>query len=375
MVPTDQYIISPLYRVIDEHAGAATLIVAVVLLFIFAKRSRPGTTGSDVYERYSKLEPMPKVAFWALMLSSASHLGLVFGHEVEPISFGYLAASAAMAYVARAVLGGGRWRRSTSILLGGSLLAFVISSVTGTPPDQVAMFTKLTELVGLAAALSPYPGARFAKAGALSVVGITFIVSVGSWAGAFSSADGGHHHGETPPPAVALPQGEDREPTVAEQAAADDLHAAMVEALKPYEDPAVAAAAGYEVDGIEGFDFHADNPQLKNDGRVMDPEFPETLVYAMGPGGPVLLGAMFSIDDIGVTGPAVGGPLTVWHAHDHVCLSFTGMTGAVGPFGMCSFGSIAIPITNEMIHVFVLDDAPDRFGDLSDDWIKEAVGF
>ncbi len=32
-------------------------------------------------------------------------------------------------------------------------------------------------------------------------------------------------------------------------------------------------------------------------------------------------------------------------------------------------------MTNEMIHVFILDGAPDRFGELSDDWIKQAIGF
>jgi hypothetical protein len=41
----------------------------------------------------------------------------------------------------------------------------------------------------------------------------------------------------------------------------------------------------------------------------------------------------------------------------------------------CALGSIAFPITNEMIHVFIVDDAPDQFGDLSDDWIKQAIGF
>ncbi len=116
-----------------------------------------------------------------------------------------------------------------------------------------------------------------------------------------------------------------------------------------------AAEAGYKIGKITTLDFHADNPAFKNDGRIMDPAHPETLVDAAGPDGPVLLGAMFQMDELGDTGPAIGGPLTVWHAHDHVCISFTGMTGAVSPLGACSLGSVAIPITNEMIHVFVLD--------------------
>ncbi len=125
---------------------------------------------------------------------------------------------------------------------------------------------------------------------------------------------------------MALPYGIDRSPTDSELLAADEFHQRVVEELAPYQDPAVAAEAGYKIGQITTLDFHADNPALKKDGRIMDPAYPETLVYAAGPEGPVLVGAMFQMDELGDTGPAIGGPLTVWHAHDHVCISFTGMT-------------------------------------------------
>ena len=32
---------------------------------------------------------------------------------------------------------------------------------------------------------------------------------------------------------------------------------------------------------------------------------------------------MYEMDEIGTAGPAIGGPLTVWHAHDHVCFALT----------------------------------------------------
>jgi len=374
MVPTDQYIISPLYRIIEEHQAAAALLVIFGFVFWRARRARPGTRLARRYGRFAHLDPMPKMAVYALAISSVVHVGLVFGHEFNGLTVGYLLTAVAMGFGIHVVLAGGRWRRWATALLGGSLAAFVIATIGGAAPDQVAMLTKLVELGGLAAALSPAPGVRTARWGTIGIVAITTIVSVASWAGAFASS-GGHHHGETPPPAVALPHGEDREPTTAERLATGAFHAQVVRALMPYRDPTVAKAAGYQVDGIEGLDFHADNPSRKDDGRIMDPAFPETLVYAMGPDGPVLLGAMFQMDKLGETGPAVGGPLTVWHAHDHVCVSLTGLTGVVSPFGACALGSIAFPITNEMIHVFIVEDAPDQFGDLSDDWIKQAIGF
>ncbi|MDH3192873.1 MAG: hypothetical protein OEY55_02980 [Acidimicrobiia bacterium] len=374
MVPVDQYLISPLYRIIDEHQAAAAFLVIGALAFWWARKASPGTRRAHLYTAFSQLSPGPRTATAAMAFSAVAHLGLVFGHEPNLLTLGYLATAAVMAYGVRIVMTGGRWRRWSAGLLGGSLAAFAIATVGGTAPDQIAMLTKLAELIGLAAALSPEPGARLARAGTAGIVIVTAALSISSWAGAFSSG-GGHHHGEVPPPAVALPYGVDRNPTADEILAAAELHRRVVEALAPYRDPAVAAQAGYKIGDITTLDHHADNPDFKKDGRIMDPAYPETLVYAAGVNGPVLVGAMFQMDELGDTGPAIGGPLTVWHAHDHVCISFTGITGAVSPLGACSLGSVAIPITNEMIHVFVLDGAPDRFGELSDDWIKQAIGF
>ncbi len=89
-------------------------------------------------------------------------------------------------------------------------------------------------------------------------------------------------------------------------------------------------------------------------------------------GEPVLLGAQFSMPEKGQAGPAIGGPLTVWHAHDHVCVGLPGvLTGLQSPFGTCPIGSITIPETNEMIHVWTLPGVPEPFGDLDDAWLNE----
>lgn len=371
----DIYINSPLYRIIDEHALATFSLLATAAFIAFVLR---GDRQDGWIMAYRQLAMPQRLAWWSLVLSASVHFGLVFGHDIEPLSFGYLAAASGMLFASQRVLQRTHWRRWTAGALGASIVAYAGVTIGGNAPDQLALLTKLIELGGLTAALTPNQGARLARLGNVAMVGTALVFSVTSWAGAFGSGDGGHHHGETPPPAVLLPIGEDREATAAEQSAADALHAETVIALAKYSDPAVAAAEGYDVAGLldsKGFDFHADNPAMKNDGHILDPNYPETLVYAMGPDGPVLLGAMFQMDEIGQRGPAVGGPLTVWHAHDHICMTFMGMSGAVGPFGTCGLGSFAMPVTNEMLHIFIVDGAPDRFGDLDDEWISEALGF
>ena len=142
-------------------------------------------------------------------------------------------------------------------------------------------------------------------------------------------------------------------------------------ALAKYNDIAVAAADGYQVNGIQGVDFHAQNPKYENDGRIFDPARPETLVYGLAPNGrPVLLGAMFMMPSIDQPGPTPGGPLTVWHAHQHVCISLTppGLAGLLSPLGMCPVGTFEMPLSAQMIHIWTVLGAPETIGDLDEGW-------
>jgi hypothetical protein len=63
----------------------------------------------------------------------------------------------------------------------------------------------------------------------------------------------------------------------------------------------------------------------------------------------------------------------VWHAHDHVCFSLTppAIAGLTSPYGFCPAGSITMPITNEMLHIWVLPGVEDRFGDIEDEWLAD----
>ncbi len=148
---------------------------------------RPDTRRGHLYESFSQLSPAPKTAVAAMAFSSVAHFGLVFGHEPNGLD-------------ARLPRDGNRdgirnsscdSRRAMAPLerrvLGGSLAAFAVATVGGTAPDQIAMLTKLAELIGLAAALSPEPGVRLARAGTASLVIVTVALSISSWAGAFSS--------------------------------------------------------------------------------------------------------------------------------------------------------------------------------------------
>jgi hypothetical protein len=134
---------------------------------------------------------------------------------------------------------------------------------------------------------------------------------------------GGAHHGHDHP---ALTPYADRyaAATPDQQAAADDLQAAVAATVAPYADVDDAVAAGYRVvPGTEGgIAAHYLDVGAARDGRVLDPSRPEGLVYyAAGDGDPVLLGAFF-VAPPGQPVPDDAGGIVVWHSHDPACTGF-----------------------------------------------------
>ena len=375
-IAVDDYIGSPLYYVIVEHEAGllAGLLLLVGVWWLRWRAGRGNPRALVTLTAYRALSPAHRLLAWVLLLSSAIHAGLVLGHEPSIYTLLYGAGALAFFWVARLLLGGRPWRRWARLVLVGSILGYVVSSVSGSAPDQLGMATKLAELVGLAVAFMPQHEGRLRRlAASAGTIAFVVIAGLGAWIGAFASGAGGHHLGEVPPPGVLLPPGEDRLPTAAEQQAADAFYAATVAAVAKYEDVSVAARHGYDVGTIVGRDYHAANEAYKGDGHIFDPERPENLIYAEGPFGPVLVGVMFEMDEIGEAGPAIGGPLTVWHAHDHICFSLTppALAGLTSPFGYCPAGSITMPITNEMIHLWTLPGVPEQYGDLEDAWLDD----
>lgn len=369
----DDYLGSPMYAVIDEHqfAFGLTLLLLAAVWIVRRVANRGGRRSTALIAPYDELTSIDRFLFWMLLLAGVIHFGLVPGHEPSIWTIGYLAVGTAELLLARSVWQSTLRRRRARLVLLASIIGYTITGLTGVVPDQVGMGTKLIEIAALATLLQPAPVGRMRRL--LSTAGLMtliVLVGLGAWIGAFSG-DGGHHLGEVAGPGTLIPQGEDREPTTHEIEEAELLFRATQEATLKYRDPAVAAADGYDVANIVGLDHHAANSAYQSDGRVLDPSRPENLIYAVGPNGPVLVGVMYEAEELGKPGPAVGGPLTVWHGHDHICFSLTppALAGLTSPYGVCPAGSLTIPITGEMLHVFVLEEAPDRFGHLDEAWL------
>ncbi len=112
--------------------------------------------------------------------------------------------------------------------------------------------------------------------------------------------------------------------TPQQQAAAENLVAITLARLPQFADPQAAEAAGYFSigDGVTGRE-HLIKWDLLSDGRILDPDYPESLVYDTSGGGRRLVSAMFmlepgaSLDDV----PELGGALTQWHIHDNLCFT------------------------------------------------------
>jgi len=361
---------SPLYTLEPEHGAA---FVALVLFALGAWLFR---------RRIPALPPIDLLLAALLLGSSAVHLGLAIGHATAggAVRLLFLADALALAFIARRVLSGASAGRLGLAVLGGSIVAYWVATAGGEPPDQLGLANKLSEILAFAIAARPATPARVRSAtGSVAVMLLVLGTATTSWIGAFRAsasepgAVAGHHvhAGSVAPPGTVLPPATTREPTAAESTAAEGLLLATRAGIARYADPKVAAAAGYHVAGMSGIDFHANNPAYEGDGRVLDPARPETLVYAIAPDGrAVLFGALFVMPKIGEPGPAVGGPLTVWHAHQDICFSLTppALTGVLSPLGTCPIGSITMPLTGEMMHVWTVPGAPQPFGDLDEQW-------
>jgi hypothetical protein len=152
--------------------------------------------------------------------------------------------------------------------------------------------------------------------------------------------------------------------TPEQQARAENLVAITVMRLPQWADTATAEAAGFRSigDGVTGHEHYV-NWTFLNDDKVLDPDYPESLVYAIDrtTGTKTLVSAMFMLPDGYTldTVPDIGGALTQWHIHDNLCfapdpadaakLRVVGLTGADGT---CRFGTKS-ENPNPMIHVWI----------------------
>jgi hypothetical protein len=360
---------SPLYAIAPEHVAAIASLVALAGVALILSR-----------HRFARLTPVDGLLVALLLASSAVHAGLALAHGTAAARVLFALDAIALAIVAQRVLEGRSAGRFGGAALAGSILAYWAAALGGEPPDQVGLATKLVEILALAIVLRPTSTVgRRAALGSIAITLLVFGTAASSWIGAFRAAAStpdavaGHHvhAGGVAAPGTLMPPVAAREPTHDERIAAEGMVIATRAAIAKYADPKIAAADGYQVAGMHGIDFHASNPRYEKDGRIFDPQHPETLVYAIAPDGrPVLLGAMFQMPGLGQPGPTIGGPLTIWHAHQHICFSLTppSLAGILSPLGTCPIGSFDMPLTAQMIHIWIVPGAPEPFGDLDDAW-------
>jgi hypothetical protein len=113
--------------------------------------------------------------------------------------------------------------------------------------------------------------------------------------------------------------------TPEQQARAENLLAINLLRLPQWADTAVAEAAGYHSigDAATG-DQHYINWSLIDDGRILDPDYPESLVYSVDRGGNRTLEAAMYMLPTGTTldtVPDIGGKLTQFHIHNNLCFT------------------------------------------------------
>ncbi|HLZ72120.1 MAG TPA: hypothetical protein VKV26_19615 [Dehalococcoidia bacterium] len=175
-------------------------------------------------------------------------------------------------------------------------------------------------------------------------------------------------------PGMVMQPAPDTPPTPEQVAAANQLAANTAAGIARYRDLAAATADGYRATTNPlGPTVHYLNPKYMHDGKILDPQAPEVLVYANTRSGPLLLGAMYVMPKPGEYGPDPGGSITRWHMHDNVCFTATGfVVGVLSPFGTCPAGSFNAP-TAYMMHVWTAGNPAGPFGDLDRAWLAGLI--
>ncbi len=145
-----------------------------------------------------------------------------------------------------------------------------------------------------------------------------------------------------------------------QQARAEELVEVTLDKLPQFADVDSLEELGFFSigDGFTGHE-HFINWNYINDDHVLDPDYPESLVYDTTGPQKKLVSAMFmlpqgsTLDDV----PEVGGPLTQWHVHDDLCFTDDPVQPRVA--GVTSVGGECQPPTEKlepvpMIHVWIV---------------------
>jgi hypothetical protein len=144
--------------------------------------------------------------------------------------------------------------------------------------------------------------------------------------------------------------------TPAQQAEAENLLASTLYFLPHWSDYKVAEAEGWASigDAATGHE-HFVNTDLFDDGKVLDPTAPESLVYANVGGVRTLQAAMFMMPTGSTMAdvPNTGGALMQWHIHDNLCFNAAGKVAGLRAAGAPCPAGLFIGGENPMIHVWI----------------------
>ncbi len=148
--------------------------------------------------------------------------------------------------------------------------------------------------------------------------------------------------------------------TPEQQAFAENLVARTVVDLPQWADPAAAEAAGFHSigDAPTGHEHYIQWDWI-NDDVWLDPDAPESLVYAPQPdGSKQLVSAMYMLPDTMTLDqvPDLGGALMQWHIHDNLCFTSDPVAplvrGVTNADGTCSAPLVKLGEA-PMIHVWI----------------------
>jgi hypothetical protein len=217
---------------------------------------------------------------------------------------------------------------------------------------------------------------RVRTAGALAVglLALPGMVAAGNHTHAHSETAAAHDHGAATVTVVPPHPYDPTKPidlsgvdgvTPEQQARAENLIAITLARLPQFTDPAAAEAAGFRSigDGLTGFEHYLSRANM-NDDKVLDPDFPESVVYRVINGQRTLQAAMFMLNpgDTLETVPDVGGKLMQWHIHNNLCFTpdpaAPRVAGLTGPDGSCA-PPLVQGVQTPMVHVWIV---PQRCG-------------
>lgn len=136
--------------------------------------------------------------------------------------------------------------------------------------------------------------------------------------------------------------------TAAQRERAEDLLVRSLENSRTWADIDTALAAGWFSLGDDNIGLvHLVNPDMIFDGKLFDPEYPESLVYLVQGEKRIFAAYMFMADpDTPLDDPRIidfAGPLMEWHNHDDLCFvpvesnPFGRIMGLVNDRGECDF--------------------------------------